>query len=150
MVKPNERPHAFVNGTTERDIRVAQSGQSEAPEGSNQPTRIAVWRPLPDKTVVQPEQPLSEAQQDVLRELKAYTESSLVIKPGDREYDEYAKWEKRFLDTPDTYPRYVKASLGNLEEAKRRLQATLAWRREYRPDLIKPSEIAPEAQEGKV
>lgn len=145
----SERPH-FAAGTTQRDIHVAEVGQSEAPEGANELTRIAVWRPLPGKTTVKPEAALNERELGVLRELKEYTESNLVLRPEDEDYEDYAEWERRFLDRPDTYPRYVRASGGKLEDAIRRIRDTLQWRREYRPDLIKPKDIAIEAEGGKV
>lgn len=79
-------------------------------------------------------------------ELKDYVEKELLLP----ESDPYAKWEKVFLGRPDTYPRYLRASKFNLQDAKNRIKGTLEWRRSYKPDLIPPTEIAEEAEGGKV
>jgi len=46
--------------------------------------------------------------------------------------------------------RYMRASKWDLEEAKKRLIATLEWRRDFKPDLISPDEIRIESQTGKI
>lgn len=141
-----------ARGTTSRDIHISESGVSEAPPPSKpgEQTRIAVWRPIATRINIKPDPEPTPQQEEILRELREYTESELVLTPADEEYEEYAEWERRFLDAPDTYPRYARASQWKLPEAKRRIRETLLWRREYRPDLIKPSEIAHEAEGGKV
>ncbi|EGF79285.1 hypothetical protein BATDEDRAFT_35437 [Batrachochytrium dendrobatidis JAM81] len=45
--------------------------------------------------------------------------------------------------------RYLKATKWDYDLAVTRLSATLAWRREYKPDEITADEVAPEAQTGK-
>lgn len=55
--------------------------------------------------------------------------------------DAYHVWEKRWLEKPDTVPRYMRAAKWKLDDAKKRLKATLEWRREYKPDLIPPDEV---------
>lgn len=52
----------------------------------------------------------------------------------------YFVWEKRWLDKPDTIPRYMRAAKWKLDDAKKRIMTTLEWRREYKPDLIPPDE----------
>lgn len=78
--------------------------------------------------------------------LKEYVDRELALP----ESEPYAKWERAFLDKPDTYPRYLRASKFNLQNAKDRIKGTLEWRRSYKPDLIPPTEIAEEAESGKV
>ena len=58
------------------------------------------------------------------------------------ESDEYFPWEKRWLDKADTVPRYMRAAKWKLEDGKKRLKATLEWRREFKPDLIPPEEVS--------
>ena len=142
----SHRPDGIKSGTTQRDIRVSTEGQSYPPDGPSAPTRIAVWRPISDKVSIKPVEPPTASQKELLDQLQKYVESELVL-PAD---DPYAKWEKRFLSRPDTYSRYMRASKWNLEEAKTRMKGTLAWRREYKPDLIPPKEIAEEVKGGKV
>ena len=66
------------------------------------------------------------------------------------ESDEYYVWEKRWLEKADTIPRYMRAAKWKLEDAKKRLLATLQWRREYKPDLIPPEEVRIESETGKM
>jgi hypothetical protein len=141
----SERPEAF-HGTTQRDIHVSEKGQARPPEGPNTATRISVWRPIPEQTTIQPAPALDDDQLALKAELKAYVEKELVLPAS----DPYAKWEKAFLERPETYPRYLRASKFNLQEAKTRIKGTLEWRRSYKPDLIPPTEIAEEAEGGKV
>jgi len=64
------RPEAF-HGTTQRDIHVSEAGQSLPPEGPNAATRIAVWRPIPEKVTIKPQEEPTSAQKEQLEELKA-------------------------------------------------------------------------------
>ena len=141
----SERPEAF-HGTTQRDIHVSEKGQARPPEGPNTATKISAWRPIPEETTIRPEPALTEEQLKLREELRQYVDSELALPSS----DPYAKWERIFLDKPDTYPRYLRASKFNLQEAKNRIKGTLEWRRSYKPDLIPPTEIAEEVEGGKV
>lgn len=44
----------------------------------------------------------------------------------------------------------MRASKWRFEEAKRRIKGTLDWRREYKPDLIKPEDVRIESVTGKM
>lgn len=56
--------------------------------------------------------------------------------------DPYYAWETRWLEQPDTLPRYMGAAKWDLEDAKKRIKATMEWRRDYKPDLIPPDEVS--------
>lgn len=58
------------------------------------------------------------------------------------ENDPYHPWERRWLNKPDTMPRYMRAAKWNLENAKSRIKGTVEWRREFKPDLIPPDEVS--------
>lgn len=64
--------------------------------------------------------------------------------------DTYYPWEVRWLNSPDTTPRYMRAAKWNLADAKKRVKATLEWRREFKPDLIPPNEVKIESETGKM
>jgi hypothetical protein len=64
--------------------------------------------------------------------------------------DPYYEWELRWLNRPDTIPRYIRAAKWKLEDGKKRIKATLEWRREFKPDLIPPDEVKIEAETGKM
>jgi hypothetical protein len=51
--------------------------------------------------------------------------------------------------TDDCILRYLRATRWNLSLTIKRLEATLKWREEYKPHLIHPDEVAPEAESGK-
>ncbi|TXT15513.1 hypothetical protein VHUM_00016 [Vanrija humicola] len=80
-----------------------------------------------------------------IAQLRAYS-ASLALPPSDA----YAPWEARFLADGGVHARYMRAAKWNLEDAKKRIKATLEWRREFRPDLIEPGEIEVEQETGKL
>jgi hypothetical protein len=46
--------------------------------------------------------------------------------------------------------RYMRASKWKLDEARKRIKATIEWRREFQPELIPPDEVKIEAATGKM
>lgn len=64
--------------------------------------------------------------------------------------DNYYPWEVRWLNSSDTIPRYMRAAKWNLTDAKKRIKATIEWRREFKPDLIPPDEVKIESETGKM
>ena len=66
------------------------------------------------------------------------------------EDDPYHVWEARWLDWPDCCGRYMRAAKWRLEEAKRRIKGTMEWRREFKPDTIKPEDVRIESVTGKM
>ncbi|WFD01963.1 4-nitrophenylphosphatase [Malassezia obtusa] len=69
----------------------------------------------------------------------------------------YAPFEETWLRDRNVYHRYLRATRGDVKSSKRRIivralrltQDTLEWRREFKPELIPPDEVAPEAETGK-
>ncbi|WWC95656.1 hypothetical protein V866_002521 [Kwoniella sp. B9012] len=78
-------------------------------------------------------------------QLKQYTSTLLLP-----ETDPYYPWELRFLNDPGTHPRYMRAAKWKMDDAKKRIQGTLEWRREYKPELISPDDVGVEAETGKI
>lgn len=66
------------------------------------------------------------------------------------ESDPYRPWELRWLRNADTMGRYMRASKWNVDEAKKRIKATMEWRRDFKPDLIPPEEVKVESVTGKM
>lgn len=64
--------------------------------------------------------------------------------------DPYRPWELRWLRNADTMGRYMRASKWNVDEAKKRIKATMEWRRDFKPDLIPPEEVKVESVTGKM
>ena len=46
--------------------------------------------------------------------------------------------------------RYMRAAKWNVDEAKKRIKATMEWRRDFKPDLIAPDEVRVESVTGKM
>lgn len=44
----------------------------------------------------------------------------------------------------------MRAAKWKMDDAKKRIKGTVEWRREYKPELISPDEIAIEAEGGKM
>lgn len=96
-------------------------------------------------TVVQPIYQYSDEQQAHIKALREYADA-LLLDP----LDPYHKWELRWLDKPDTMPRYMRAAKWKLPDAKRRIEGTIKWRREFQPELIRPDDVKIEAETGKI
>ncbi|KZT27509.1 CRAL/TRIO domain-containing protein [Neolentinus lepideus HHB14362 ss-1] len=107
------------------------------------PTHTILTQPAPD-TSIKP-WTYTDEQYAQIEALRSYAHSLLL--PED---DPYHKWEHRWLTKPDTIPRYMRAAKWKLEDGKKRIKGTLEWRREYKPDLIPPDEVRPEAETGKI
>ncbi|BEI83712.1 hypothetical protein CcaverHIS002_0403160 [Cutaneotrichosporon cavernicola] len=86
-----------------------------------------------------------EEQLQKIEQLKEYTATLLLP-----ESDPYHVWEKRFLDDVGTHARFMRAAKWHLENGKKRILATMEWRREFRPELIEPEDVAVEAETGKI
>ncbi|KIM47652.1 hypothetical protein M413DRAFT_439323 [Hebeloma cylindrosporum] len=96
-------------------------------------------------TVIAPIHDYTEEQRAQMAELQQYAETLLLPTT-----DKYYPWEVRWLNKPDTIPRYMRAVKWNLAEGKKRIKATLEWRREFKPDLIPPDEVKIEGETGKI
>ncbi|KAI0275354.1 CRAL-TRIO domain-containing protein [Gloeopeniophorella convolvens] len=96
-------------------------------------------------TVVKPVHEYDDEQRAKLQTLREYAYSLHLP-----ESDSYAPWERRWLDKPDTLPRYLRAAKWKLDDARKRIKGTLEWRREFKPELIPPDEVKIEAATGKI
>lgn len=125
-----------------RAFKLSIRGVAKPPKGET--TSVGVWTPLPT-TDLHRDPPLSEEQQTKEKEVRAWVKTIQLD-----ESDDYAKWEQRFLDSPGCCARFLRAEDWKVEAAQKRLEETLKWRREYKPDLIPPSEIEEETEGGKI
>ncbi|KAI0297579.1 CRAL-TRIO domain-containing protein [Multifurca ochricompacta] len=96
-------------------------------------------------TVVRPVYEYDEEQKEKLQALREYAYSLHLS-----DDDSYAPWERRWLDRPDTIPRYLRAAKWKLDDARKRVKGTIEWRREFKPELIPPDEVKIEAATGKI
>ncbi|KAI8981309.1 CRAL/TRIO domain-containing protein [Trametes punicea] len=99
----------------------------------------------PAESTVVPVRSYTPEQQAKIQALREYADTLLLP-----ESDPYHPWELRWLNKPDTMPRYMRAAKWDLEDAKRRLKGTIEWRRDYKPDLIPPDEVRIESETGKI
>ncbi|TFK24252.1 CRAL/TRIO domain-containing protein [Coprinopsis marcescibilis] len=108
------------------------------------PTRKVLSTPAPG-TIVHPVHTYTEEQTRQIEALREFTKT--ISLPTT---DPYYQWQKRWLDCPDTHPRYMRAAKWIYGDAQKRIQATMDWRREYQPDLISPEEVRIEGETGKI
>ncbi|KIY72238.1 CRAL/TRIO domain-containing protein [Cylindrobasidium torrendii FP15055 ss-10] len=101
---------------------------------------------VPDQSVkVGPIHEYNDEQTAKLKALKEYAFTLLLP-----ETDAYHPWEKRWLNSPDTMPRYMRSAKWDLADAKKRIKATVEWRRDFKPDVIPPDEVKIESETGKI
>ena len=124
-----------------------EHGKQAAEPAEQEGTTSAVYHEPPRESHVQPRPPPSEQEQQKLRELEQFaTEFRQQSPPKDVTY---RPLEDAFLSDPGVYHRYLRATRGDLKHAKRRLQDTIEWRRDFRPDCIPPDDVAVEGTSGK-
>ncbi|WOO78314.1 CRAL-TRIO domain-containing protein [Vanrija pseudolonga] len=115
------------------------------PEPSNElPVTYSITAVAPEDSEI-PVREYTDSQLADIDDLREYTDE--LILPED---DEYYPWERRFLSDPGVHARYMRAAKWHMADAKKRIKATIEWRREYRPDLIEPGEVEPENETGKI
>ncbi|KAH9947093.1 CRAL-TRIO domain-containing protein [Amylocystis lapponica] len=107
-------------------------------------THAVLTAPAPG-TQIGPVRTYTDEQKQMMAELREYADTLLLP-----EEDPYRKWEVRWLDKPDTIPRYMRAAKWDLDNGKKRIRCTLEWRREFKPDLIPPEEVRIECETGKI
>ncbi|KAJ7573471.1 CRAL-TRIO domain-containing protein, partial [Mycena floridula] len=107
-------------------------------------TNVVLTTPAPDVKIA-PIHSYSDEQKVQLEALRKYALSHILP-----ESDPYHKWELRWLEKPDTIPRYMRASKWNPADAEKRITATMEWRRDFKPDLIPPDEVRIESETGKI
>ncbi|KAJ3821702.1 CRAL TRIO domain-containing protein [Lentinula raphanica] len=139
-----------------------ESAPSQTEDTPKQGTTKIQTKPAPG-TKVGPIHEYDETQKEFMKEVKEVSSSpfnlqlntdhdlsqyalSISLPPS----DPYAKWERRWLNKPDTIPRYSRASKWHLQDAKKRIKNTMEWRREFKPELIVPDEVKIEDESGKI
>ncbi|SJX65036.1 related to PDR16-protein involved in lipid biosynthesis and multidrug resistance / PHO13-4-nitrophenylphosphatase [Sporisorium reilianum f. sp. reilianum] len=108
-------------------------------------TSEIITNPAPGCTP-KPIEPLTAEQQQKVADLEKYIRRVATEQPPK---DDYKVWEGKWLNEHNLYQRYLRAAKGDLENAKKRIKSTLEWRREFRPEIIAPGSVSPEAETGK-
>ncbi|KAG8934921.1 hypothetical protein FRC03_010166 [Tulasnella sp. 419] len=102
-------------------------------------------KPIPSPEAHPKPRSYTKAQEEAIQALKQHAET--LILP---ETDPYYTREVAWLQDPELAARYMRASKWKLEEAKKRIQSTMEWRRETKPDLISADEVEVENETGKI
>ncbi|CBQ69397.1 related to PDR16-protein involved in lipid biosynthesis and multidrug resistance / PHO13-4-nitrophenylphosphatase [Sporisorium reilianum SRZ2] len=108
-------------------------------------TSEIITKPAPGCTP-KPIEPLTAEQQQKVADLEKYIRQVATEQPAK---DDYKVWEGKWLNEHNLYQRYLRAAKGDLENAKKRIKLTLEWRRDFRPEIIAPGSVSPEAETGK-
>lgn len=120
-----------------------------ATSSSQGPRKTPISAPTPDsQPVSRPD--LTAEQQTKYEALLAKARAFSEIK-CDKEKDKSGPLTDRDLSwlTRDCLLRYLRATKWSIDDAAKRLLATLAWRREYGIDDFTPEHISPEQETGK-
>ncbi|KAJ3934111.1 MAG: CRAL/TRIO domain-containing protein [Lentinula lateritia] len=120
------------------------SASAQSEDAPSQTTTRIHTKPAPG-TDIGPIHKYDEKQNEMMKQVKEYALSISLASS-----DPYAKWERRWLNKPDTIPRYSRASKWHLNDAKKRIKNTMEWRREFKPELITPDEVKIEDESGKI
>lgn len=127
--------------------------QSEGQKPKGPRTNELIFTP-PATSKPGPPPQLKPGDEEKLQELATHVAEYRQAHPADAQY---APFEEVWLSDQNVYRRYLRATRGDLKGSKRRIlvrrpsftQETLEWRRSYKPEIIPPDEVAPEAETGK-
>ncbi|WWC73855.1 uncharacterized protein I206_107827 [Kwoniella pini CBS 10737] len=128
-----------------RSNKSASSSSSSLAKQSKENATSEIFTEPSSESSVKKKWEYDEIQLKQIEDLKAFTKT--LILPST---DSYHPWELRFLNDPGTHPRYMRAAKWKFDDAKKRIQGTLEWRREYKPELIQPEDVGIEAETGKI
>ncbi|WVR07910.1 hypothetical protein IAU60_004953 [Kwoniella sp. DSM 27419] len=126
-------------------FRSSKSASSSTTSLKKENATHQIFTTPPQESSVKKKWEYDEAQLQQIEELKKY--SATLLLP---ESDPYHPWELRFLSDPGTHPRYMRAAKWKMDDAQKRIKGTIEWRREYKPELIKPGDVGVEAETGKI
>ncbi|WFD41918.1 4-nitrophenylphosphatase [Malassezia psittaci] len=130
----------LFRGQKDKADKASRAGQNAGPR-TNQPI-LTLSHEL-DSTTSRPRKPVNDEQMQELREFVTEHRQSHPCDPA------YAPFEEAWLKDIDLYKRYLRATNNDIKSSKRRIIETLEWRRDFRPEIIPPDEVAPEATSGK-
>lgn len=117
--------------------------------GASAPQMTPLLAPTPDSKPA-PRAELTDEQQEkyttLLDKVKTWTD---VTCPKEKEKSGPLVDRERAWLTRDCLLRYLRATKWSVDDAAKRLQGTLGWRREYGLDDFTPDYISPEQETGK-
>ncbi|WOO82131.1 CRAL-TRIO domain-containing protein [Vanrija pseudolonga] len=125
--------------------RAAPAASASSPAKETPASTTEIYTVPPEGVKAVKKWDYNEEQLAQIEELKEYT--ATIALP---ESDDYYPWEQRFLADIGTHARYMRAAKWKLDDAKKRIKATMEWRREFRPETIEPGDVAIEAETGKI
>jgi len=87
--------------------------------------------------------------QEVLEYFQHQKDFPISLQAEDSKREPPSEWEKLRLLSRESFLRYLRATRWDVNQAKKRLTETIAWRREFGVDELDSDEMAKEAQSGK-
>ncbi|KAI1214524.1 CRAL/TRIO domain-containing protein [Annulohypoxylon truncatum] len=134
--------------STSKVVEAPKSAEPSILEEKKESGTLKTPLPTPTSTSSVPEKPALTASQQtkyewLLKQIQGWTEVPSKEKPGP-----LTDSEKMWL-TRECLLRYLRATKWHEKEAEKRLQETLAWRREYGVEELSADQIGPENETGK-
>ncbi|KAL7270613.1 Phosphatidylinositol transfer protein (PITP) [Rhizina undulata] len=136
--------------TTPTTTRITESATYAAREATTGKKLVPFLHPDPS-CVPSPPAPLTPEQQTKYEELLAHVQSLTTIPTNSTKTSstrDLSESERLWL-TRECLLRYLRASKWSLPDSKKRIEATLIWRREYGVEDHTPEYISPENETGK-
>jgi hypothetical protein len=135
-----EQPTASANGTSSN--KTLEESESADPP----PRKLPFAAPMPSSEVLKRVELTADQQSKydlVLEYMKSITSLPTSASKKNKETAPLADIEQCFL-TKECILRYLRATKWNVNEAKKRLEGTIVWRREYGTDTLTSETIEPE------
>ena len=131
-LKIDEKPDdGMTNGTSEKKVEVRKLPFPTPASSSARPTPAQLT-------------PEEQAKYDeVLKHMKSIKELPTSSNKKNKETAALSEVEEYFLSR-ECILRYLRATKWNVVEAKKRLEGTIVWRREYGTDTLAAEDIEPE------
>lgn len=156
LIAGPERGHSPLQPLTSHSEANLRSVPTTSSHKTHEPSFSLLTKPDPQARAL-PYQPLTPEQQakydtclDYFTNVEAYpTQLQPPAKGKPIPHAPATENEKMHLLTRESILRYLRATKWDVEDAKKRLTATIAFRREYGNDEIRPDYVEPEARSGK-
>ncbi len=127
------------------DVGVNRSSESST-QKSMEARKLPFSAPASSATKQKPHQLTTEEQSkydDVLQHMKSLESLPVSSNKKNKETAPLSEVEQYFLSR-ECILRYLRATRWNVAEAKKRLEGTIVWRREYGTDTLTAEQIEPE------
>jgi hypothetical protein len=139
-------PHIDEKAGSSTPSTIVSPGENGDNEKNTETRKLPFYEPAPSATIPSRVE-LSAGEEEkyniVLEHLKSITSLPVSSSKKEKETAPLSEAEQCFL-TRECILRYLRATKWNVNEAKKRLEGTIVWRREYGTDTLTSETVEPE------